>query len=122
MSRSMCSSTTAKRLPKLPLSPLQCRPPTATTIGAWTVNRDRKSTRLNSSHRCSSYAVFCLKKKSNIEEKLADAGIVNRLTRISPTVAIHIPWNRDDQGDAPLNHPVPHCVYICANHPYLRLN
>src|SRR5437763_8925066 len=24
---------------------------------------DRKSTRLNSSHRCSSYAVFCLKKK-----------------------------------------------------------
>src|SRR5437764_11123809 len=27
---------------------------------AWT---DRKSTRLNSSHRCISYAVFCLKKK-----------------------------------------------------------
>src|SRR5437763_11327520 len=26
--------------------------------------RDRKSTRLNSSHRCISYAVFCLKKKS----------------------------------------------------------
>src|SRR5208337_2566447 len=25
--------------------------------------KDRKSTRLNSSHRCSSYAVFCLKKK-----------------------------------------------------------
>src|SRR5437762_14154399 len=25
--------------------------------------RDRKSTRLNSSHRCNSYAVFCLKKK-----------------------------------------------------------
>src|SRR5437762_8096374 len=28
--------------------------------------RDRKSTRLNSSHRCISYAVFCLKKKTNI--------------------------------------------------------
>src|SRR3970282_450256 len=27
------------------------------------VERDRKSTRLNSSHRCISYAVFCLKKK-----------------------------------------------------------
>src|SRR5437879_7204095 len=27
------------------------------------VNDDRKSTRLNSSHRCISYAVFCLKKK-----------------------------------------------------------
>src|SRR5437764_4854938 len=26
---------------------------------------DRKSTRLNSSHRCISYAVFCLKKKKN---------------------------------------------------------
>src|ERR1017187_10589246 len=25
-------------------------------------SQDRKSTRLNSSHRCSSYAVFCLKK------------------------------------------------------------
>src|SRR5437762_2927188 len=29
---------------------------------AW-FERDRKSTRLNSSHRCISYAVFCLKKK-----------------------------------------------------------
>src|SRR5437762_4550168 len=28
------------------------------------VKRDRKSTRLNSSHRCISYAVFCLKKKT----------------------------------------------------------
>src|SRR5437762_9576820 len=27
------------------------------------VGGDRKSTRLNSSHRCISYAVFCLKKK-----------------------------------------------------------
>src|SRR5437764_10318492 len=32
----------------------------------WLTNRlDRKSTRLNSSHRCISYAVFCLKKKEN---------------------------------------------------------
>src|SRR5437762_6011272 len=28
------------------------------------VDLDRKSTRLNSSHRCNSYAVFCLKKKT----------------------------------------------------------
>src|SRR5437762_9189375 len=28
-------------------------------------SQDRKSTRLNSSHRCISYAVFCLKKKNN---------------------------------------------------------
>src|SRR5437762_6666559 len=31
--------------------------------GLGPVKRDRKSTRLNSSHRCISYAVFCLKKK-----------------------------------------------------------
>src|SRR5437762_3881081 len=31
--------------------------------------QDRKSTRLNSSHRCSSYAVFCLKKKSSSTER-----------------------------------------------------
>src|SRR5437762_7202832 len=35
---------------------------------------DRKSTRLNSSHRCISYAVFCLKKKTT-----------SRLPVISPT-------------------------------------
>src|SRR5437762_7746059 len=29
---------------------------------------DRKSTRLNSSHRCISYAVFCLKKKKNTKK------------------------------------------------------
>src|SRR5437867_9526562 len=32
--------------------------------GDGTGGRDRKSTRLNSSHRTISYAVFCLKKKS----------------------------------------------------------
>src|SRR5437764_10041963 len=30
--------------------------------------QDRKSTRLNSSHRCISYAVFCLKKKKEESE------------------------------------------------------
>src|SRR5689334_23553044 len=29
----------------------------------WNTRRDRKSTRLNSSHSSTSYAVFCLKKK-----------------------------------------------------------
>src|SRR5437867_9911424 len=32
-----------------------------------TIKADRKSTRLNSSHRTNSYAVFCLKKKTLIE-------------------------------------------------------
>src|SRR5437773_5348985 len=33
--------------------------------------RDRKSTRLNSSHITISYAVFCLKKKNNYDEMLS---------------------------------------------------
>src|SRR5207248_9385454 len=33
--------------------------------GAHKTGADRKSTRLNSSHRTTSYAVFCLKKKNN---------------------------------------------------------
>src|SRR5437763_8120315 len=35
-------------------------------VQASTARVDRKSTRLNSSHRCISYAVFCLKKKKKI--------------------------------------------------------
>src|SRR2546429_5445285 len=35
-------------------------------VAAHRVGRDRKSTRLNSSHGYISYAVFCLKKKKNI--------------------------------------------------------
>src|ERR1017187_9670067 len=40
---------------------------------------DRKSTRLNSSHRCISYAVFCLKKKKQerlllVDDAVADDG------------------------------------------------
>src|SRR5437764_3307874 len=33
------------------------------------MKKDRKSTRLNSSHRCISYAVFCLKKKTKKREE-----------------------------------------------------
>src|SRR5437764_5939098 len=46
----------AQGLSGQPLGVVECR------IGR-TADRDRKSTRLNSSHRCISYAVFCLKKK-----------------------------------------------------------
>src|SRR5437762_6333994 len=38
--------------------------PVSLSRSAPSVERDRKSTRLNSSHRCISYAVFCLKKKT----------------------------------------------------------
>src|SRR2546430_8859733 len=43
-------------------------PPVAGSRGAHGV--DRKSTRLNSSHSQISYAVFCLKKKKNDNERL----------------------------------------------------
>src|SRR5947209_13511412 len=36
--------------------------------------RDRKSTRLNSSHANISYAVFCLKKKNNRTDRIETAG------------------------------------------------
>ena len=35
-----------------------------------------------------------------IWEKLADAGVVHRLTGVCPTVAIHIPWDRVEDWDA----------------------
>src|SRR2546426_5218699 len=41
----------------------------------WRSNRDRKSTRLNSSHLVISYAVFCLKKKK--KNNIADRSVVH---------------------------------------------
>src|SRR2546430_13696927 len=41
-------------------------------------NRDRKSTRLNSSHSQISYAVFCLKKKTHNSRRSADHNFRNR--------------------------------------------
>src|SRR5437764_8147360 len=50
--------------------------------------RDRKSTRLNSSHRCISYAVFCLKKKRKIK---GVKQISNQLRRYSHVRTTHNP-------------------------------
>src|SRR5436189_5297155 len=49
--------------PKGERRPSSARPCLRWGASPW--RRDRKSTRLNSSHRCISYAVFCLKKKKN---------------------------------------------------------
>src|SRR5262245_26545442 len=43
----------------------QSRASSAHHLSWWSIHRDRKSTRLNSSHLGISYAVFCLKKKKN---------------------------------------------------------
>src|SRR5689334_23944739 len=42
---------------------------------AW-MSEDRKSTRLNSSHSSISYAVFCLKKKTNKDPPLASPSVL----------------------------------------------
>src|SRR3712207_8609030 len=58
------------------------------TLGNIASNKDRKSTRLNSSHANISYAVFCLKKKKN--------------QRIYPRLVLHMP-----QTDSELNYDFP---------------
>src|SRR5438874_5245379 len=63
-------SLRSRRCRRPPTSP--CKPAvssTRTRPAAWR-GRDRKSTRLNSSHVEISYAVFCLKKKNQISSTL----------------------------------------------------
>src|SRR5437879_7618177 len=61
--RSSDLSTPIRNLLRCQSCPSKCgRRWTAPPALAW-ARLDRKSTRLNSSHRCISYAVFCLKKK-----------------------------------------------------------
>src|SRR5437879_10272058 len=57
-------------------------PGTAASVGETIAQRlnnvvraaeDRKSTRLNSSHRCISYAVFCLKKKKRVCDRRSES-------------------------------------------------
>src|SRR5437762_10098575 len=50
---------------------------------------DRKSTRLNSSHRCISYAVFCLKKKRVLADPLPRARETHLRER--RTISHHLP-------------------------------
>src|SRR5258708_30682219 len=54
-----CSPPSSACPPRWPPAAQRARPPCPTA-------RDRKSTRLNSSHQIISYAVFCLKKKKQI--------------------------------------------------------
>src|SRR5258708_23137652 len=46
-------------------TPSAMRAKTLSSVGTSAPHRDRKSTRLNSSHQIISYAVFCLKKKNS---------------------------------------------------------
>src|SRR5438477_8210360 len=46
-------------------------------------DRDRKSTRLNSSHMSISYAVFCLKKKNDYQLDTTNSAIAARFPELS---------------------------------------
>src|SRR5437762_7774750 len=53
---------------------------------------DRKSTRLNSSHRCISYAVFCLKKKTHMHLRsalCAQRKLNQGIDHLRPAVTLH---------------------------------
>src|SRR5437763_4801919 len=50
---------------------------------------DRKSTRLNSSHRCISYAVFCLKKKKKKEAERKNKKKKTSTNKRSPSTSGH---------------------------------
>ena len=54
-----------------------------------------------------------------IEEKLADAGAVHRLTGVCPTVAIHVPWDRVADWAALRQAAAGHGVAIGAVNPNL---
>src|SRR5690625_6259012 len=60
------SHHTAARIGSLPL-PVR--------VAGGTLPRDRKSTRLNSSHVAISYAVFCLKKKKRIRSTRSESTV-----------------------------------------------
>src|SRR2546426_5251178 len=47
----------------------------STLLTAFGIDRDRKSTRLNSSHLVISYAVFCLKKKNDTDAQRHPPGV-----------------------------------------------
>src|SRR6476469_9226201 len=67
----------------MPVTPSLCPPAAAPT------RRDRKSTRLNSSHRCISYAVFCLKKnKQQDVERRQLSQNVNHQRQRQPTQGV----------------------------------
>src|SRR5438552_12611131 len=59
-----------------------CRRPARRCPDGPCPSRDRKSTRLNSSHQIISYAVFCLKKKKHQDLHINLYGVMNFITRL----------------------------------------
>src|SRR5690242_14929225 len=78
-------------------TPPPCRTPSGSpgtgtkplTRDTRTAGRDRKSTRLNSSHMSISYAVFCLKKKKKNETKTESINTKDAARRRTPSCSLH---------------------------------
>src|SRR6266576_1199115 len=85
--------TTLFRSPRPPGTRGAGSPGTGRSAGS---RADRKSTRLNSSHVESSYAVFCLKKK-NARDNLVDADL---------TLHERLKLDKNSDGAAPADAPV----------------
>src|SRR5947208_7815003 len=68
--RPVTEVSNAHRATKQIASTSAVQSPLARKARKWRWNRDRKSTRLNSSHQIISYAVFCLKKKNNTRDDM----------------------------------------------------
>src|SRR2546429_6255510 len=61
--------------------------------------RDRKSTRLNSSHGYISYAVFCLKKKKKVNARALHANVIDHVPSTQPVLHISMTCGRQLSGD-----------------------
>src|ERR1039458_9322337 len=86
------------------------------------VLRDRKSTRLNSSHLGISYAVFCLKKKSHSAEKHGTAWCSSCLCGVTtprppPTAVVRCAGVRDNQRTQLLPYSVASCFFLMIRRP-----
>src|SRR2546430_3135319 len=60
-------------------------------------NRDRKSTRLNSSHSQISYAVFCLKKKISLEQFFL--AYTHLWPQVTTNKKVGVMWPNDADGN-----------------------
>src|SRR5689334_24107597 len=69
--------------------PSSTRPTTRTT--STSCPRDRKSTRLNSSHSSISYAVFCLKKKKKTSKTLTSRTLLANFAHVAQLPLRHPP-------------------------------
>src|SRR5256885_1700614 len=101
----------------------------------WTPSADRKSTRLNSSHLVISYAVFCLKKKTNQIKQLIRNGrsaSLQRTFKKSFTSFSHSTRNKTRDGlirvrniralNGKLNPTITHAYSIVIGSKHITLN